>query len=249
MRRALWIVAAGLVLTAPLLAADDAQECKAIVEKAIKAAGGTTNLLKIHAATWKNRGPSEAKNNRLMYGEMPDKIRFEWERVEDGKVVHTIKILNGDRGWNVRDGVATPLTPEQLANSQATMYQKSLGYTILPLRDPNLKLSLAGESVVNGKPAVGIKVVKPNMPDVVLYFDKVSGLPAKSIINMKDRQTGAAVKQEINYAHHKDIDGAKVPSRIINFIDGREAYTVDLVEFHAKGKLDEKLFLPPPPPK
>ena len=48
------------------------------------------------------------------------------------------------------------------------------------VKDPGFKLDTVPDKDVDGKPAAGVKVVRDGKPTITLYFDKGTGLLAKS---------------------------------------------------------------------
>src|SRR5262249_16363782 len=145
----------------------------ALVEQAIAARGGADRLNGVRAAVWKSEGATPTRTSRAtLYGQVPGKFRLESERTEGGRTTLHVKVINGDKGWTVEKGKARPMTKEELAEVRETFYQKHLDATLLPLREKGVRLSLLGDSTVEGKPVVGLKVTRKGMPEVSMYFDK-----------------------------------------------------------------------------
>src|SRR5262249_29297540 len=94
-----WSTAAVLALAfAATTKADDADQARAIIDKAIKAVGGEEKIAKFKTQTWKNKGTYYGMGDGVPYTAIyavswPDKSRFE---VEGGFI---ISVLDGDKGW------------------------------------------------------------------------------------------------------------------------------------------------------
>ena len=84
------------------------------------------------------------------------------------------------------------------------------------LKDKKYKLSPLGEVKVEGRDAVGVQVSCKGHKDVNLYFDKETNLLAKGEWNVKaQEQGGKEVMQETLYGDYKDVEGAKIPMKIM----------------------------------
>jgi hypothetical protein len=136
--------------------ADDQADCRAVVDKAIKALGGQGKLSKYKAATWKEKGVYHGMGTPLPYMgkyavQWPGQFRMEIEGV------FTI-VLNGDKGWvKTEGGEVTEMTKDQLAEQKEQHYA---GWVtrLLPLKDKAFQLAPLGESKVGDRTAVGVKV-------------------------------------------------------------------------------------------
>jgi hypothetical protein len=212
------------------LRADDADAARAVIDKAIKAAGGEEKLAKFKSHTWKNRGTyygmgvTDGVPYTANYAvAWPDKFRFE---VEGGFMT---LVLDGDKGWmQAMDLYANGVT------------------TLTPLKDKAFKLSLTGETKVNDKPALGIKVSHKDHQDVMLYFDKDSGLLVKSERKTKVPEEGnKEVTQETLYGDYQDIEGAKMSLKITILRDGKKFVEGENFDIKPVDKLDDKTFAKP----
>jgi len=102
-------VALVLALTSPGRAED--KDCRAIIDKAIKAVGGKEQLAKYKAQTWNAKGTFYGEGTAQPYTskyavQWPSQFRMEIEGV------FTI-VLNGDQGWLSSGGNTQELTKEQ----------------------------------------------------------------------------------------------------------------------------------------
>src|SRR4030088_1151279 len=94
-----------LLLASPGLArADDQAEVKALIDKAIKAAGGEAKLAKFQAMVWKGKGtfhPDKIAFTGAWSYQAPNRMRSEIEFQDaDAKI---LTVLDGDKGWTRTD--------------------------------------------------------------------------------------------------------------------------------------------------
>jgi hypothetical protein len=208
------ILATVVVLAcATLVGAEAPKEARAVIDKAIKAAGGEEKLTKFQAHTWKAKGTYYGMGDGLPYTanyavQFPNKFKVEIENV------FTI-VLDGDKGWVKSGDNTNEMTKEQLEEHKHERYA-GLVATLLPLKDKGYKLATLGEVKVGDRPAIGIKVSHPGQRDVDLFFDKDNGLLVKCSRKAKaEEQGGKEVTQDSYYSDYKDIEGAQFPCKIV----------------------------------
>src|SRR5713226_10649572 len=116
MRHLLGLSAAGILALVLSLAskADDADQARAMIDKAIKAIGGEEKLAKFKTHTWKNKGTWYGMGDGVPYTALyavswPDKFRFE---VEGGFMTY---VIDGDKGWvQAMGGEAHEFTKDEM---------------------------------------------------------------------------------------------------------------------------------------
>ena len=241
MRKTMGLLLAGILVLGGVnvIRSGEEGDGRAIVEKAIKASGGADKLAKHKSATFKGKGTYYGMGDGLPYAgnyafEWPDKFRMEIEGV------FTI-VLNGDKGWIKEGGETKDMTKEQLA--QQLMGQKA-GWitTLLPLTDKAFKIKAIGEAKVDKQAALGVKVTRKDYPEVTLYFDKQNGLLVKSTFRTKSpEQKFKEVTQDNYYQKYRDIDGVKLPGKMVINRDGKVFVEEDVSDYKA-GKVDAKVF-------
>jgi hypothetical protein len=134
---------------------------------------------------------------------------------------------------------------EQLDDVKEAMYAMQL-VTLLPLKDKAVTLKPAGDAQVDGQPATAVTVSSKGHGDVKLFFDKKTGLVVRTERRTKAfDQGGAEVIQEVNYSNHKDVDGVKMPMKILINRDGKKYIEAEHSEFKITDKLDEATFAKP----
>src|SRR5437660_224240 len=108
-----------LVLAAP--AAGLAQEPRDIVEKAIKAHGGTSALSKLKATREKMQGKFHQGGKSFEFTsetliQLPNRFRTTLQADVSGRKLDLVQVLNGDEGWLRNDGRVTPVEDKMLEN-------------------------------------------------------------------------------------------------------------------------------------
>ena len=244
MRKTMGLLVAGILVLggASVIRSGEEGDGRALVDKAIKAAGGADKLAKHQSGTFKGKGTYYGMGDGLPYAgsyafQWPDKFRMEIEGV------FTI-VLNGDKGW-IKEGDQTKdMTKEQLA---LQLVDQKAGWmtTLLPLQNKAFQIKAIGEAKVGQHEALVVKVTRKDYPEVKLYFDKKTGLLVKSTFQTKSpEQKFKEVTQDIYYYQYRDVDGAKLPTKVVINRDGRLFVEEEVSDYKA-GKVDPKLFAKP----
>src|SRR5207253_9470400 len=104
-------------------------------------------------------------------------------------------------------------------------------------------LTTLGESKVNDKPVVGVKVAAENHRELKMFFDKESSLLLKTEHTLDE--SGKEVVQEEYYSDYKEIEGYQRPRKLVVFRQGKKILEAELVEVTYLDKVDETLFTKP----
>ena len=239
-----------LFLLSPDVVADDAADARAIVEKGITATGqkpGDKNT----AMSWKDKGKFTAAGMAMPYtGEFafqgPDKYRFSVSAEVEGMNLTFIALANGAKAWESALGMTQEMMGEKLEYFLDQTYQMNVTSLLPLLADKEFKLATAPEKDVNGKKAVGVVVTREKKPTITLYFDKTSGLLAKSESKVKDEFQGwKEVPEEVYYDEYKDVGGRKFFGKMRVVRDGKTMIESTVTEQKTAEKLDAKLFEKP----
>ncbi len=212
---------------------------RAIVNKAIKAAGGADKLAKHKSVTFKGKGIYYGMGKGLPYTgtyavQWPDKFRMEIKGFY-------MMVLDGDKGWTKKEKETKEMTKEEVAQEQSN--QKA-GWitTLLPLADKAFQVKAIGATKVDKQDALGVKVTRKDYPDVTLYFDKQSGLLVKSSFRFQSAaEKSKEVTQDNYYKEHREIDGVQLPSKMVIKRDDKLFVEEEISDYKA-GKLDAKIF-------
>jgi len=241
------VVLAILAGSSEYVRADDSQ-AKAIVDKAIQAAGGEEVLKKYAAVTSKMKGTVHAMGMDIEFtadvaaqGSNQQKVVLEFT-IEGMKFTLT-QVLNKDKGWTKLNEMVTDLDGDKLTEVRRAAHEQWLG-TLLPLKSKDVQLTLIGDSKVEDKPAIGIKAVSKDRGDVTLYFDKDTHLLVRTEARVKDDMSGQEMNQETTYSGHA-TKGAKLPTKLAVKRDGKAFLEAEITEIKAEEKLDDSTFEKP----
>jgi hypothetical protein len=231
-------------------AADDAADAKAIIEKAIKAKGGKPQDKPV-AETWKDKGKFKGGDFEMQFtGEWafqgPDKYRFKVNGDFMGMKIDFLVVVNGEKGWASGFGQSEELTGEKLEHTISEVHLLNVLSLSPLLKEKEFKLSVEGDKKVSGKDTKVVKVSREKRPAVTLYFDKESGLLAKSDMMVKEEFQGwKEVLEEGYYEDYKDVGGRKVFTKMRIVRDGKTMIEGTLSDQKVHDKLDPKLFEKP----
>jgi hypothetical protein len=250
MRTVWWgslVICCPLVLTG-LLRADDQADALAVVDKALKAMGGEAKVAKFKAGTWKGKATAQEGGNEIVIinegtWQGTDKLQMEAEVTEGGKTEKVVAVINGDKGWVKVKEMVREAPEGVLPMMKSGLYALQMVHLLPDLKGKEFTLSDLGDVKVGDKPALGIGVSHKDHKDVSLFFDKETGLPAKSEVRVSD-PSGKEITIEYLYSDYKDADGIKHPMKITIKVDGKE-FVLELSEVKSKDKVEESGFAKP----
>jgi hypothetical protein len=250
------VVAATLAITTAIAtAADDPQDVRALIDRALAAAGGPEKLAQPRAYSFKQEMTAKNKSTpdgvvtkTTYYFQPPNRYRREEESQRSGRPSKYIEVISGSRGWAKRDGVSQPLAPDAIKHPVEV--QQGFGYKfILLLRDPAFTPSALGESKINDHTVVGVKLVRPvgrGAEERRLFFDTHTNLVVMSELHAK-LSVGGELASEQTWGDFKMIDGIAVPHRVLHMIRDKGGSTYERIysDFKFEEKLDPHLFEAP----
>lgn len=228
----------------------DADHAKDLVTKAIKASGGEAKVAPLKA------GACKAKVNIQEGGQVInatldvtwsgwDLYRMTVAADLAGMVKNMEIVINGDKAWaKDSDRNKVEPAPKEVAPLITSMlFAMRMPQTLPALLDKETKLSPLGEIKIGERAALGVNVTHKDRKEVSLYFDKETGLPAKSEVRLTDPR-GKELTFEFSYQDYKEQGGFKHPMRIGVKADGKD-FTLELSDLKAQGKVDPELFKMP----
>jgi hypothetical protein len=235
--------------------ADDSKDARALIDRALNAAGGAEKLAQPRAYSFKqemtektNKATAAVVTKTMYYFQPPNQYRREEESQRGGRPSKYVEVISGNRGWAKRDGVSQPLTLDTIKHPVEV--QQGFGYKfILNLRDPAFTPALLGESRVGDRLVVGVKLTRPvgrGAEERRLFFDPQTHLLVKSELHAK-LSVGGELASEQTWGDFRMIDGIAVPHRVTHVIRDKGGSTYERVysDFHFEDKLDPHLFEAP----
>jgi hypothetical protein len=246
-RRVAWLVSFALYQLSHPANADDRVDARAIIDRVIDFAGGRDALARyekpfvrfVKATAVGGRGPEESEMTITTL--FPDKYRTH-QTTKKGGILELI--FNGGKGWNKGTapggGVRTNQMKETpLRATRERLYGQWLS-TLLPLDDGAFHLSTVVEqTVIDGRPAVGVNVAHEDRPDVQLYFDKETFALVKLA-----RKMGDQVFEEY-YDDYADLDGLVYPKKEVHHRNGAKTSELQTTELKFLDAVEDKVFQEP----
>jgi hypothetical protein len=249
MARTLSVSALILFAAAPALRADE-PDAKATVTRAVKAMGCKDDGKPLNMA-WKDTGAVSIGGMKIDYTaefafRAPDALRFDMMIEFMGMKLKLIGVVAGDKVWEAADGKVEESTGEKKEHSQALVYHAWVITLTQLAHDKGFKLSSVVGKKVDDKPTLGVLVERKDKPVVTLYFDKQTGLLAKSEVNVKDEFQGwKEVLEETYYEDYKEENGRKVFGKVRVVRDGKTFIESNPSDMKTPEKLEAKLFEKP----
>ena len=236
-----------LLLAATSLRAQDA--ARAIVAKAIEAHGGQERLSKLRADQVHVRGHLfvEGKETPFVgetFVQFPAQFKNVMHLTTPKGRVTLVQILNGDKVLVTIDGQPQKVEPTALAEMR-DMLQLNRAVRLVPLlTDRAYELSVIGETKINDRPALGMRVAAKGRRELKLYFDKETALLVKTEHTL-DAGEGKEVRQEVYYSDFRDLGGFKRPVKLNAFRDGKKVMEAELTDVKYFEKIDDAEFTKP----
>jgi hypothetical protein len=224
-------------------------EARSVIDKAIKATGGVERLAKVKATRAKFKGTGEFPGVTAdLTGEslvqFPGQLKLEVTAEVQGQKVPVIFVLSGNKAWLHLLGETTELKDEELKEAKEELYAERVQSLVPLLEDKAFTLTPLGEVKIMGQDTVGVTVAYKGYKDVNLYFDKATGLLCKT-----ERRSLNDDKQEITeesfFSGYKEIDGVKVPMKLLVHQDGKKYLELEVTEHRFVDRLADAEFTRP----
>jgi len=247
MRRTLLsIVAANVVLlfSGGLYAQDGPKE---IIKKAIAATGGEEKLKKFKGFKDSSEGSISLNGMEIDFESStiavpPDKQKTTLKVAIGGMKVTVEQLINGDKVTSKANGKEQEVTDAQKEDIRQQMRMREAAKLVPLLADKEYELKPAEAIKVDGKDAVGVKISRKNLKELIFYFDRKTNLLVKVERSGLAPGTGEAAKQEIFLTDHKEVDGVKRPTKQVIFFDGTKFLESTVVEQRMLEMIDDKEF-------
>jgi hypothetical protein len=231
--------------------ADDKDDAKAIIEKAIKALGGEDKLGKFKASTWKGKGKVYIMKDVIEYtgkwaAQSPDRFSVAINADYKGTPFKQTQVLDGDKAYiKMNDEETMTRDKDGVAESRREYQLAWVPTTILPLRDKSYKLQTLGDEKIGDTIAAGLKVTGADGKHFRIYFDKKTGLPLKVEAKVKTMGGDEELDHEWLFSDYKEIQGVKRAMKLELRRDGKKFIEQTISDVKLAEKLDDKLFAKP----
>jgi hypothetical protein len=228
-------------------------ECKAIIEKALKAEGGADKVKaqSLKAIIAKAKGNIEVMEMKLdftleAYSQPPVKSKAIIKLNIGGMDVEIMQGFDGKKGWISFAGKAMDMEQPEIDEHLAMIHVEEVTNLYPLTEDKGFKLAPLGESKVGDTPVVGVQVTKKDKRDVNLYFDKKTHLLVKADYRAVEGISKMEVAQEKIFSEYKEIvPGVKVAMKQVVNNDGKHYMDVEMTEITAVDRHDDSIFRKP----
>ena len=244
MRKLIVLAIGAAILIAAQTRADDGAAVKELLGRAAKAIGGPEKAAKLNNVTFKGKGQvTEGGQTADMLFDIStqdfDRIRADITIIENGRTHQALLVITPDKIW-AKDSDRNKV--DELPKEITALVQQFY----LAMRLPSIPAALSGsksfqlghggETKVDDRPAVILRVSRKEHPDIDIYYDAKTGLPLKSETQIKGPNESEEKKYEFKFSEFKDVDGVKHYGKIKILRDGKDLFEMELSD----AKLIEK---------
>ena len=244
------LLALGIVcLFVPLADSQDEETIKKLFLDAIQAMGGDTYLNVTDSVSegqmfgFNSEGASSLPEKFTDYTKFPDKSRFE---VGGGKY-RDISVFNlgANEGWILEGQKETrEAKPEEMESFKNSVRHSIDMICHFRYKDPENRLFYLGPGEGKDLTLEMVKLVDPENDEVIIYFDRLSKLPAKvEYRDVSNRGVRQRHVEEFSQWHVKQ--GVNTPLRIDHYINGRQYSQTFLTKITYNNNLPDSLFTKP----
>jgi hypothetical protein len=244
------LVIASLALFMSPIRADDKSAVEELLDKAMKAHGGAGNAAKLDEISFKGKA-------KVAEGGMGVEFSFEasMSKLDRARLALTINaggqnnmatlVVNGAKMW-ARDSVRdkTEEAPAEVVTLMQSVFL-ALRAAATPASlgaNKDLQFSHGGEAKVGGVDAVVLRIGRKDQPDIAMYYDKKTGLPLKSEVQLKEPNQAMEKQYAFQFNDFKEVDGVKHFGRIKISRDGKDEIEIELSDFKVGEKFEANTF-------
>ena len=211
-----------------------------LVASILRAYGGAEMVGKVRSVTATGRITeflSGATGYYARYFARPGKLRIEVMPQQGGE----IRLLNGDRGWQMGSAGFTPVAPLEL---QAMIYQYN--YLDLPmgLVAKDYAVKAEGQQVIEGRETYLLLIEPKNALTISILIDAKTHLIVKVSAKFGMGMMGAG-ELATEYYDFRPVAGVLFPHRLLNFAGKLKLSEIVLDEIAVNRQLPADLFAPP----
>lgn len=210
-----------------------------LVASMLKAYGGAEAVENIVSVTAKGRITeflNGTTGDYARYLERPGKLRIEVMPEQGGE----IRVLNGDRGWQVGDEGFVKVSPFEL---QAMIYQYSYLNLPMGLVDKKMRFTYGGKQQHSGREVFLLLIELKNAPRLSILVDAKTRLIVRVSASFAMGMMGAS-ELSTEYSDFRAIGKVLFPHKLINFAGDRKLSEIVLSEIAIKREIPAAFFAP-----
>jgi len=230
------------------------EKIRTLFEDAITAMGGDAFLNVRDMVSegqyfmFNNRGESSGLIKYTDYTKLPDKSRFELGNRKNELEI-TIFDLAKNEGWIIEGEQEPRAATEKEMKSFWSAANHSLDNIFrIRWKDPQNKLFYLGAGDGADVTRDVVRLIDPENDEVIIYFDRVSKLPAKIEIQQVNER-GIRVRMVDEYSQWHKIQGVLTPMRIDSYANSRRSSQQFVLKLTYNNNLRDDFFTKPPESK
>jgi outer membrane lipoprotein-sorting protein len=231
----LWL---GLVFTGTLFAVlAEAQNPDMMTPEASEAKGGQILKQLVEALggqAYLNQKTSECDgrfaqfgHNGALTGYLEFKVFWSYpdkNRTDFAKKGNIIDLYAGDEGWTLdRGGVSEEPAPA-VADFQEGVKRNINNVLRYRLKEDRLQIRFGGNSVVDLKQVDWVEITDAEQRQFRLAVDHSTHLLVRSVVSIRDENTGEKINETTVYSNYQEKDGVQVPMQVTKERDGRRVF-------------------------
>jgi hypothetical protein len=227
-----------------------AEDARGTVLKGIEAIGGKAQARRLERLRLRMKGSATQgdlsyKFTQALAVELPGRSKSDQTIQFTNEDIRVVQVIDGDHGWvRAKEGVLE-LREQNLAQPKESLYTTRVESLLPLLEDKTFTLAALGESSIEGRPALGIKVSNQGHPEISLYFDKENGLLRQLHLIAFDPTTRRELRQDTYYSDYKDVEGVKRPMKLVILVEGRKVMECAITELKFVEKFEATEFAMP----
>jgi hypothetical protein len=182
------------------------------------------------------------------YTKFPDKSRFEFG---NGKKDRDISVFNlgANEGWILEGQKGTrEATPDELTDFKNAIRHSIDMICRFRYKDPENRLFYLGPGEGKEITLEMVKIVDPENDEVIVYFDRLSKLPAK-IEYRTTSSKGVRQRRVEEFSQWHMKQGVNTPLRFDRYVNGRRHEQQFVLKLTYNNNLPDSFFSKPVPPK
>lgn len=206
----------------PAARGEPTEEVRAIIMRAIEAQGGEERLARATAVHFKVKGlitdPINGKFTQECFKQKSNKIKdiFKLDLQDNAdQAIEIIRVYDGKKVWMVMNGQVQDAPLESDQQFKEYLHVERITELLPLLKEKEFGLSALGESKVQDRTAVGIKITTKGKPDVKMYFDKANSLLAKVEFLSSNNGEGKREQVVTVYSDYREYDPIAGEERIL----------------------------------
>jgi hypothetical protein len=242
------------VIFAPFSQSQDEETIKKLFQDAIQAMGGDAYLKVTDMVSegqyfaFDRGGASSLPIKFYDNTKFPDKSRYEEGGKKKDRDV-TVFNLEKNEGWIVEGSKGVrDARPDEMQDFKNAVKHSIDMICRFRYKDPENRLFYLGPGEGPDMNLEQVKIVDPVNDEVIVYFDRITKLPAKVEYRTMDNK-GVRLRQVEQFSQWHMIQGVNTPLRIDGSINGRRSTQRFTLKMTYNNNLPDSFFSKPVPPK